>query len=100
MDQIRWPVIGARQVASKEFVRFWEQLYSGYDEEFYRKNIGKPLTQDESPIGSNGRMARPSQKTSQRPFAAISPHGAHQTRCQRRLADSRFAPHVTPAMEE
>ena len=27
-------------------MNFWEKLYSGYDEDFYRENIGQPLTPD------------------------------------------------------
>src|SRR4051812_8299972 len=46
MDVISWPVLGISQVQPKEFVRFWEQLYSGYDEDFYRENIGQPLTEE------------------------------------------------------
>jgi hypothetical protein len=42
---ISWPVLGISQVQPKDFVRFWEQLYSGYDEDFYRENIGQPLTE-------------------------------------------------------
>jgi len=46
MDAISWPVLGIKHVKPKDFVGFWEQLYSGYDENFYRKNIGQPLTKD------------------------------------------------------
>jgi hypothetical protein len=46
MDGISWPVLSIRQVTPKEFVRFWDQLYSDYDEGFYRDNIGKPLTEE------------------------------------------------------
>jgi hypothetical protein len=46
MDGTRRPIFGVRHVAPKEFVRFWEQMYSGYDEEFYRDNIGQPLTEE------------------------------------------------------
>jgi hypothetical protein len=46
MDTIRGPVLGISQVTRQDFVRFWEQLYSGYDEDFYRENIGQPLTEE------------------------------------------------------
>lgn len=46
MDELSCPVLGISQVTPKDFVRFWNQLYSGYDEGFYRENIGQPLTED------------------------------------------------------
>jgi hypothetical protein len=45
VDGISWPVLGIHCVSLKDFVRFWEQLYSGYDEDFYQENIGQPLTE-------------------------------------------------------
>jgi hypothetical protein len=44
MDAIQWAVIGTRVGTLTEFVRFWERLYTGYNENFYRENIGQPLT--------------------------------------------------------
>ncbi len=41
-----WPIFGVHHVALGEFVSFWERLYSGYDEDFYRENIGQPLTEE------------------------------------------------------
>ena len=46
MDVISWPILGISHVTPQDFVRFWEQLYSGYDEDFYRENIGQPLTEE------------------------------------------------------
>jgi hypothetical protein len=46
MDEISWPILSISQVKPKDFVRFWEQLYSGYDENFYREYIGQPLTEE------------------------------------------------------
>ena len=46
MDQNGWPVLSTSRGESTEFVRFWERLYSGYDERFYLENIGKPLTEE------------------------------------------------------
>jgi hypothetical protein len=46
MGKISWPVLGVLHVSSQEFVRFWEQCYSGYDEDFYQRNIGQPLTEE------------------------------------------------------
>ena len=45
MVTISCPVLDISQVTPKDFVRFWEQLYSGYSEEFYRENIDLPLTE-------------------------------------------------------
>lgn len=39
-----WPVFGIGHASPAEFVRFWDGLYEGYDEGFYEKNIGQPLT--------------------------------------------------------
>src|SRR5436190_1846416 len=46
MDRTGWSIFGVHQVALKDFVRFWEQLYFGYDEDFYQENIGQPLTEE------------------------------------------------------
>src|SRR6266404_360571 len=46
MDTIKWPILGISHVTPKEFVQFWEQLYSGYDEDFYQENIGQPLSEE------------------------------------------------------
>jgi hypothetical protein len=46
MDGTGWPIFGVQYVALRDFVRFWEQLYSGYDEEFYQENIGQLLTEE------------------------------------------------------
>jgi hypothetical protein len=42
------PMIGVTQVALNEFVSFWDQLYTGYDEEAYQrlKKTDHPLTSD------------------------------------------------------
>ena len=45
MDTIRCPIFAVSQVTPKDFVRFWDRLYSGFDEDFYRANIGQPLTE-------------------------------------------------------
>ena len=45
MGEINWPIIGVHHAALKDFVRFWEQLYSGYDEDFYQENVGQPLNE-------------------------------------------------------
>jgi hypothetical protein len=47
VDTINCPILGVRQVTSKDFVRFWEQLYSGYSEDFYQEHIGQPLTEEQ-----------------------------------------------------
>jgi hypothetical protein len=44
MDGLHWPILGMHRSSLKEFVSFWEKLYFGYDEKFYQKNIGQPLT--------------------------------------------------------
>jgi hypothetical protein len=41
MDEVRWPVVSVGTGTLTEFVRFWDGLYSGYDEDFYRLNIGQ-----------------------------------------------------------
>ena len=46
MDTISCPILAASQVPPQDFVLFWDQLYSGYDEDFYRANIGQPLTEE------------------------------------------------------
>jgi hypothetical protein len=46
MEGTSWPIFGVRHVSRKGFVRFWERLYSGYDEDFYQENIGQPLTEE------------------------------------------------------
>lgn len=46
MDGNSWPILDVRYVSLKDFVRFWERLYSGYDENFYQENIGQPLTEE------------------------------------------------------
>jgi hypothetical protein len=46
MESIAWPILSVRDAAPKEFVLFWERLYSGYDEAFYQDNIHQPLTED------------------------------------------------------
>ncbi len=43
-DQMQWPVLITINRGRDEFIRFWDKLYSGYAEEFYRGNIGKTLT--------------------------------------------------------
>ncbi|MHB1422159.1 MAG: hypothetical protein ACYC3I_02960 [Gemmataceae bacterium] len=45
MEPISYPILGVSHVAPKEFVQFWERFYFGYDENFYRENIGQPLTE-------------------------------------------------------
>ena len=45
-ERMPWPVPLAVSLPRKEFVDFWERHYSGYDEEFYQENIGKPLTDE------------------------------------------------------
>ncbi len=39
-----WPVFGIGPAPPAVFVRFWDGLYEGFDEELYKKNIGQPLT--------------------------------------------------------
>jgi hypothetical protein len=48
MDSISFPILGFSQATPREFVRFWQPLYtfSADAEGFYRTNIGKPLTPD------------------------------------------------------
>jgi hypothetical protein len=46
MDGTGWPIFCVHKVTLRDFVRFWEQLYSGYDEDFYQANIGRPLTEE------------------------------------------------------
>jgi hypothetical protein len=41
-----FPIISSSQTNPKSFVQFWERLYSGYDEDFYRDNIDQPLTEE------------------------------------------------------
>lgn len=38
------PILNAVTTSTEGFITFWDRLYSGYDEEFYQQNIGKPLT--------------------------------------------------------
>jgi hypothetical protein len=45
MNKIFFPVLDIRQVSPVAFVGFWERRYSGYDEDFYRENIGQSLTE-------------------------------------------------------
>jgi hypothetical protein len=42
---LSWPILNVTQATPQDFVQFWERLYSGYDETFYRENIGQPLTE-------------------------------------------------------
>jgi hypothetical protein len=44
--QIKCPILASHQSSRTEFVQFWERLYFGYNEDFYKDNIGQPLTQD------------------------------------------------------
>src|SRR5262249_40139220 len=46
MDVIIWPMLNVCRGSPKDFVRFWEELYSGYDEDFYQENISRPLTKE------------------------------------------------------
>jgi hypothetical protein len=46
MNAINCLMPGSSQDTPKNFVRFWEKLYSGYDEDFYREHIGQPLTEE------------------------------------------------------
>jgi hypothetical protein len=43
-DRITYTVLHLRAANAKEFVDCWDRIYSGYGEEFYQRNIGKPLT--------------------------------------------------------
>ena len=44
MNTAGWPIFGINLVSAADFVRFWDGLYDddGYDEPFYRDNIGLP----------------------------------------------------------
>ncbi len=50
MEAISCPVLDFRQVAPNDFVQYWAQFVPnskpGFDEDFYRQNIGKPLTEE------------------------------------------------------
>lgn len=46
MNAIYCPVLNTSQATPEDFIRFWERLYAGYDENFYRENIGQPLTEE------------------------------------------------------
>jgi hypothetical protein len=46
ISEIHLPILRSHHVTPKDFVQFWERLYSGYDENFYRDNIDKPLTEE------------------------------------------------------
>ena len=39
-----WPIHDTSQITPENFVRFWDQMYSADDEEFYRENIGHGLS--------------------------------------------------------
>lgn len=39
-----FPVLATSLSDAEAFLEFWDRLYSGYDEGFYRTNIGQPLT--------------------------------------------------------
>jgi hypothetical protein len=43
MNTAGWPIFGINLVSAADFVRFWDGLYDdeGYDESFYRDNIGR-----------------------------------------------------------
>jgi len=66
MDGISWPVLGISYGSPKDFVRFWEKLYSGDDEQFYQDNIGQPLTEhriDDWFVWKNGGIRLSENKT-------------------------------------
>jgi hypothetical protein len=46
MSTLRTPVFATGDVPLDDFVRFWDRLYSGYDEDFYQANISQPLTEE------------------------------------------------------
>jgi hypothetical protein len=46
MNTTNWPIFRTSEVAPADFVRFWEQLFSGFDEDFYQANVGQPLTEE------------------------------------------------------
>jgi hypothetical protein len=48
MNTINWPILHVSHVTPKVFVLFWERLYPDlrYNEDFYRANIGQPLTEE------------------------------------------------------
>jgi hypothetical protein len=48
MNATSFPILDFSQVTPRDFVRFWQPLYtySADDEGFYRENIGKELTPD------------------------------------------------------
>ncbi|MCX5658349.1 MAG: hypothetical protein NTW19_01340 [Planctomycetota bacterium] len=45
-DGASFPILLATTGTQAEFVDYWDRLYSGYDEEVYRENIGQPLTKE------------------------------------------------------
>jgi hypothetical protein len=83
MDAIRWPVLDFSQVTPKDFVRFWEQLYSGYDEDFYREKIGQPLTEKKQIVEwfewkNGGKLSEAKTQSIHRNFTPQE-HIAHDT---------------------
>lgn len=44
ISTVTWPILTSAPVSAEEFVVFWDRLYSGYDEQFYKANVGKELT--------------------------------------------------------
>ena len=46
MDTIIYPVLGISHVSPNDFVRFWDQMYFGFDEGVYQDNINQPLTEE------------------------------------------------------
>src|SRR5580704_13984540 len=49
MESVHWPILSISAVTAKEFVEFWERLYSPNnpnDEATYERNIGQPLTDE------------------------------------------------------
>ena len=87
MNAINCPVLGISQVTPKNFVRFWEQLYSGYDEDFYREHIGQPLTEERITNWfkwKNGR--RLSARKAQTVRRVSLPRRAHRPRYRQRHA--------------
>lgn len=77
MKEVTWPIPSFHHVSLSEFISFWDQLYSGYDEAFYQENIGQPLTEERIQkwfAWKNGRSL------SKKKIQAVSRYGAPEER--------------------